>query len=66
MGHVTLSTPTWGIVDDYAWVGKYLLSLIAADFSTIGALQAVTYILHRKSGSIKEMAQDRHTVTTHH
>jgi len=27
----------------YTWIGKYLLSLITADFSRLGALQAVTY-----------------------
>jgi len=27
----------------YAWMGKYLLYLITADFSRLGAIQAVTY-----------------------
>jgi len=34
------------------------------DFSRLGALQAVTYMIHTKSDSIKGMAQDRHIVTT--
>jgi len=35
------------------------------DFSRLGDLQACSHI-HRKSGSIKELVQDRHVVTTHH
>ena len=33
------------------------------DFSRVGALQEVTYTV---SGSTKEMARDRHIVTTDH
>jgi len=35
-------------------------------FSKLGALQAVTYTVHRKCGSVKEMVRDSHAVTTHH
>jgi len=51
-------------------MGKYLWSLIATffpkmtDFSWLDALQIVTYTVN--SGTIKEMARDRHIVITHH
>ena len=35
------------------------------DFARLGDLQACSHV-HRKSGSMKEMVQDRHVVTTHH
>jgi len=35
------------------------------DFSRLGDLQACSHV-HRKSGSIKEMVQDRHIVFTYH
>jgi len=35
------------------------------DFSRLRNLQACSHV-HRKSGSIKEMVQDRHVVTTLH
>ena len=53
----------------YTWMGKYLRSLIATVFQNDRLFEVsgpTGSHIHPKSGSIKEMARDRHIVTTHY